>query len=90
MGSTGDRAASLMIGGAKHARGDGRLRAYRAACRPPLIRIINQAYAKASSHVSRPRSRLAGRTSSALAAVLIRLLMLITPLLGECVQNNGF
>jgi len=36
MGSTGDRAASLMIGGAEHARGDGRLRAYRAACRRPL------------------------------------------------------
>jgi hypothetical protein len=60
MGSTGDRAASLMIGGAEHARGDGRLRAHRAACLRPLIRAINETFAETGVEAATPASVRAG------------------------------
>jgi hypothetical protein len=41
MGSTGDRAASLIIGGARGACGGKRLRQDRWAFRPPLLPIIS-------------------------------------------------
>jgi hypothetical protein len=54
MGSAGDRAASLMIGGAEHARGYGRLRAHRAACPRPLIRAIDETFAETAVEAAPP------------------------------------